>query len=145
MNKAYDLEVEVSNTITMTKLDDAFYQLLVRGIKLKMFKNCPNVHPLFSKCKKQKVGSVTNSNLGQSATGWALPWNTQELGPRTITYCNHQNESYTITRWKLKHSFSLLVWKIMLFSHEELVITQLNANHWFYAPIYAKWLALGFS
>ena len=36
--------------------------------------------------------------------------------------------------WKIM----LLVWKIMLYSHEKVVIKQFNANYWFYAPIYAK-------
>ena len=36
--KTYDLDVEVSNSIAMTKLDGTFYQLLVRGIKLNMYR-----------------------------------------------------------------------------------------------------------
>ena len=34
----------------------------------------------------------------------------------------------------------LLVWKIILFSHEKEVATESHAGHWFYAPMYAKWL-----
>ena len=30
----------------------------------------------------------------------------------------------------------------MLFSHEKVVITQFNAGHWFYPPIYLKSLTL---
>ena len=36
--KAYDLDMKVSNSIAMTKLDGTFYQLLIRGIKLNMYR-----------------------------------------------------------------------------------------------------------
>ena len=38
--------------------------------------------------------------------------------------------------------YFLLVSKIMLFSHEKVVVMQFDADHWFYTPLYGKWLLL---
>lgn len=42
----------------------------------------------------------------------------------------------------LQFCSALLVWKIMLFSHDKVVVAQFQARRWFYALIHAKWLPL---
>ena len=55
INKVYDLDMKVSDMNTKTKLDGTFSQLPVRSIKLTMYRNRPNVYPLFPKYIGKKL------------------------------------------------------------------------------------------
>ena len=68
---------------------------------------------------------------------WQLAWFTSN----TNLWNQHQPSLY-VFRFTLipECKYYLLVRKSMIFSHKKVVITQFDANRWFYVPIYAKLL-----
>ena len=90
--------------------------IFIATILLKLF--CSNLlHPL--KFRVTHMGSSTTIFSGSI-------WSVFIFRFTLIPQCTH----------------FLLLWKIVLFSHEKVVVTHFDAGRWFYAHIYAKWWPL---